>query len=128
MENIIDAESPLAAYLEGRFFLMFPGCRSQRPRNATLAHSGRGASLGITDHENRRRQRRGCALITTVGLSGTEAVFRAQRPTGAQSHKAEFTPAFTIANTSRRSFGEDIQSLLGKNLKGWSEWGKADTA
>ncbi|SRR6266480_1681989 len=53
MENIIDAESPLAAYLEGRFFLMSPGCRPQRPRNASLAHSGRGASLGITDHENR---------------------------------------------------------------------------
>lgn len=97
MENVIDAESPLAAYLEGRFFLMFPRCRWQRPSNATLAHPGRGASLGATDHENRRRERRGFAHVTTAELSGTETVFCA---TSIQSNKAEFTPAATVEHPS----------------------------
>jgi len=92
-------------------FLMFPRCRSQRPSNAVLAHPGRGASLGITDHEDRRRERRGCASVTTAGLSGTETILC---PPGVQSHKEEFTPAATIAHTSRWSPSEDIQSLLGK--------------
>lgn len=107
---------------------MFPPLSVTAIKHVDLAHPDSGASLRITDDESRRRERRGCALIIKVGLSGTGTVFRAERAAGVQSHKAELASAVAIAHTSRRSSGENIQSLLGTRyfLKGWSELGKAD--
>jgi len=83
MESIIDADSPLAEYLEGErdLFESLLLAAWPSPKHAAAAHTGSRVAFKVVNTKCRRRQGRGRTTIISADLSREDTVVRSQRPT-----------------------------------------------
>jgi len=78
MESIIDADSPLAEYLEGERDLLesLPLASWPSPKHAAATHTGSGIAFKVADSKSRRRQRRRRTVIISADFSREDTVVR----------------------------------------------------